>query len=136
MKFQCGDFFALRGYSLISRSIRFLTFVRYGIPFKKTFSHVESAVDDKNNVSAIVFVTLFKGYIKEKDKLTEDCAETQSLIYSEDGRWISLQKPRNEFPNGMVQVWENLILNGVAEVIAEKEKGGDWNWRHKEENNN
>lgn len=220
MGFQCGDFFVLRGFSLISRGIRLLTSVRYGIPFRETFSHVESAIDEEQNVSAeksgvkivsnkrekitkayakvyrlkkfddddkknhkeeavnnhvgkkyafwrylldfirivtficalfwgivmmlnkfvglivlmeIVFFFLIKGFLIKKDKLTEDCAENQSLIYSANGRWFPLPRPRNEFPNGMVQVWENLVLNGVAVVVAERQKGGDWEWKIEEE---
>jgi hypothetical protein len=29
----------------------------------------------------------------------------------------------------MVQVWRNLVLNKVAEVVAEKEKGGKWKFK-------
>lgn len=215
MKFQCGDFFVLRGFGLISRGIRFLSSIRYGIPFKETFSHVESAINDKQNISAepngvmivpntrkkvtdayakvyrfkkfdnedkkrhkeeakkhegigyafwryaldavriivvvlvlfwlfiaalnllvgivilavIIFLMLIKGFLKGKDLITEDCTETQSLIYSAYCRWFPLPKPRNEFPNGMVQVWENLVKYKVAVVVAEREKGGDWEWK-------
>jgi hypothetical protein len=52
MKFQCGDFFALRGYSSRSRLVRLLTSIRYGVPFKRTFSHVETAIDENRNISA------------------------------------------------------------------------------------
>jgi hypothetical protein len=221
MGFQCGDFFVLRGFGLISKGIRLLTSVRYGIPFRETFSHVESAINEKQNVSAeqngvvivdndrpkvtdayakvyrfkkfdeedkkkheeeserhlgkryaiwrylldtarivsfliIVFgwilalisiwvgvfliavfimITLLKGFLRKKDKLTEDCAENQSLIYLANGRWFPLPNPRNEFPNGMVQVWENLVLNGIAVVVAERQKGGEWEWNPEEENN-
>jgi len=212
MKFQCGDFFVLRGFGLISWGIRFLSSIRYGIPFKETFSHVESAINDKQNISAepngvmivsnnrkkvtdayakvyrfkkfddedkkkhkeeaakhegigyafwryaldavriivvvlvlfwlfiaalnllvgivilalIIFLMLIKGFLKSKDMITEDCTETQSLIYSANKRWFPLPKPRNEFPNAMVQVWENLVLNGVAIVVAERQRGGEW----------
>ena len=215
MKFQCGDFFVLRGFGLISRGIRFLISIRYGIPFKETFSHVESAINDKQNISAepngvmivsnnrkkvtggyakvyrfkkfdaeekkrhkeeakkhegigyafwryaldaariivgvlvlfwlfiaalnmlvgivilavIIFLMLIKGFLKRKDMITEDCTETQSLIYSAYCRWFPLPKPRNEFPNGMVQVWENLVKYKVAVVVAVREKGGDWEWK-------
>lgn len=215
MKFQCGDFFVLRGFGMISRGIRFLTSIRYGIPFKETFSHVESAIDEEYNISAeangvmivpnnrkkvtdayakvyrfkkfdeedkkrheeeaekhkgigyafwryaldavriivvvlvlfwlfiaalnllvgivilavIIFLMLIKGFLKGKDLITEDCTETQSLIYSAYCRWFPLPKPRNEFPNGMVQVWENLVNYKVAVVVAEREKGGDWEWK-------
>jgi hypothetical protein len=221
MGFQCGDFFVLRGFGLISRIIRLLTSVRYGVPFSETFSHVESAINEKQNVSAepngveivdndrpkvtdayakvyrfkkfdeedqkkheeeskrhvgkryaiwrylldtarivsfliivfgwivalisiwvgffllavIIVITLLKGFLIKKDKLTEDCAENQSLIYSANGRWFPLPKPRNEFPNGMVQVWENLVLNGIAVVVAERQKSGEWEWKLEEENN-
>jgi len=219
MGFQCGDFFVLRGFGLISRVIRLLTSVRYGVPFLETFSHVESAINEKQNVSAepngveivdndrpkvtdayakvyrfmefdeedqkkhveeskrhvgkryaiwrylldtarivsfliiifgwivalidiwvgafllavVIVISLLKGFLREKDKLTEDCSENQSLIYSANGRWFPLPKPRNEFPNGMVQVWENLVLNGIAVVVAERQKGGDWKWKLEEE---
>jgi hypothetical protein len=215
MKFQCGDFFVLRGFGLISRGIRFLSSIRYGIPFKETFSHVESAIDEEYNISAeadgvrrvlnnrkkvtgayakvyrfikfdeedknrhkeeaakhegigyafwryaldavriivfvlillwlfiaaldwlvgivilaiIIFLMLIKGYLKSKDLITEDCTEAQSLIYSAYCRWFPLPKPRNEFPNGMVQVWENLVKYKVAVVVAVREKGGEWEWK-------
>lgn len=219
MPFQCGDFFVLRGFKLISRGIRLLTSVRYGIPFRETFSHVESAINEKQNVSAepngvvivnidrpkvtkayakvyrfkkfdeedqkkhveeskkhlgkryaiwrylldtarivsfliiifgwivalidlwvgvfllavIIVITLFKGFLRKKDKLTEDCSENQSLIYTATGKWFPLPNPRNEFPNGMVQVWENLVLNGIAVVVAERQRGGEWEWKLEEE---
>jgi len=220
MEFQCGDFFVLRGFGLISKGIRLLTSVRYGIPFRETFSHVESAINDKQNVSAeksgveivsnkrekvteayakvyrfkkfddedkekhekeavenhvgkryafwryvldflrivtficalfwgivmmldrfiglivlmeIVLFFLIRRYLIKKDKLTEDCSENQSLIYSSTGRWFPLPKPRNEFPNGMVQVWENLVLNEIAVVVAERQRGGEWEWKLEEE---
>lgn len=219
MKFQTGDFFAIRGFGLVSRGIRLLTSIRYGIPFRETFSHVESAYDEKKNISAeadgvkilsntrpkvtrayakvfrfknfttedkanhkkkandhdgigyafyryaldaariitfvlvlfwlfftaldllvgiivgalIIFLILIKDFLKKKDKITEDCSETQSLIYSSNGRWYPLPNPRNEFPNGMVQVWENLVLNGVADVVAERQRGGGWVWKLGEE---
>lgn len=220
MEFQCGDFFVLRGFGLISKGIRLLTSVRYGIPFRETFSHVESAINDKQNVSAeksgveivsnerekvteayakvyrfkkfddedkekhekeavenhvgkryafwryvldflrivtficalfwgivmmldrfiglivlmeIVLFFLIRRYLIKKDKLTEDCSENQSLIYSATGRWFPLPKPRNEFPNGMVQVWENLVLNEIAVVVAERQRGGEWEWKLEEE---
>jgi hypothetical protein len=224
MKFQCGDFFALRGYGPRSRFIRLLIFIRYGVPFKKTFSHVETAIDEKRNISAeakgvmyvsnarkgikksdiivfrfkkfneqdqkkhkeaaeghlttkyafaryaldasriirfvfimfgwiflipglllnnfrlfivllialvafILFLTVIMEIAKKFDLLTEDCAENVSLIYSENKRWAPIPKERNEFPNGMVQVWRNLVLNEVAEVVARKKRGGEWEFK-------
>jgi hypothetical protein len=66
---------------------------------------------------------------KKFDLLTEDCAENASLIYSKTKKWAPIPKERNEFPNGMVQVWRNLVLNKVADVVAEKEKGEKWKFR-------
>lgn len=224
MEFQCGDFFAIRGYSLRSRFVRLLSSIRYGIPFKRTFSHVETAINEKQNISAeakgvmyvnndregieksdgivfrfkkfslkdqkkhkeearkhlatkyafaryaldasviirfafilfgwiflipglvvkvrglflgslialvafILFLTLVIGIAKKFDLLTEDCAENASLIYSKNKKWASIPKERNEFPNGMVQVWRNLVLNKVAEVVAEKERGKKWKFK-------
>jgi len=218
MKFQCGDFFAIRGYSPKSRLVRFLSSIRYGIPFKRTFSHVETAIDENQNISAeatgvkyvdndregleksdvivfrfkkfslqdqkrhqkaakdhlatgyafaryfldasviirvafilfgwiflipglilgdlglfiislialvafILFLTIVIIIAKKFDLLTEDCAENASLIYSKNKKWAPIPKERNEFPNGMVQVWRNLVLNKVAYVVAEKERG-------------
>jgi len=224
MKFQCGDFFAIRGYGSKSYLVRFLTSIRYGIPFKKTFSHVETAINKTQNISAeakgvmyvdndregieksdvivfrfkkfslrdqqrhktaaekhlatkyafaryfldasviiraafimfgwiflipglilgdlglflvslialvtfILFLTLVIKIAKKFDLLTEDCAENASLIYSKNKKWAPIPKERNEFPNGMVQVWRNLVLNKVAEVVAEKEKGKKWKFK-------
>lgn len=227
MKFQCGDFFALRSYSLRSRLIRLLVFLRYGVPFKKTFNHVETGVDEKRNISAepngvryvkndrevikksyvivfrfkkfdeddqnkhrktaekhidtgyayaryaldasriirasfilfgwifllvgilisvrvfiimlialaafILFLSLVILVAKIFDLRTVDCSELVSLIYSENKRWAPIPKERNEFPNGMVQVWRNLVLNGVAEVIAEKKRGEEWEFKSEED---
>lgn len=224
MKFQCGDFFALRGYSPRSRLVRLLSSIRYGIPFKRTFSHVETAIDEDRNISAgpkgvmyekndregieksdvivfrfkkfslqdqqkhkkeaekhlatkyafaryvldasviirftfilfgwiflipglvmrdlklfigslialvafILLLTLVISIAKKFDLLTEDCAENASLIYSKNKKWAPIPKERNEFPNGMVQVWRNLVLNKVAEVVAEKKKGEKWEFK-------
>jgi hypothetical protein len=224
MEFQCGDFFAIRGYSLRSRLVRLLSSIRYGIPFKRTFSHVETAIDEDQNISAeakgvmyvdnnrkgieksdgivfrfkkfgpkdqkkhkeeadshlatkyafaryaldasviirftfilfgwiflipgliikgsglfigslialvafILFLTLIIGIAKKIDLLTEDCAENVSLIYSKNKKWAPIPKERNEFPNGMVQVWRNLVLNKVAEVVAEKKRGKEWEFK-------
>jgi hypothetical protein len=224
MKFQCGDFFAIRGYSPRSRLVRRLSSIRYGIPFKRTFSHVETAIDEDQNISAqakgvmyvknnrkgieksdvivfrfkkfsptdqkrhkeeaedhlatkyafaryaldasiiirfafilfgwiflipvlimknsrlfigslivlvafILFLTIVIEIAKKFDLLTEDCAENASLIYSKNKKWAPIPKERNEFPNGMVQVWRNLVLNKVAEVVAEKKKGEEWEFK-------
>lgn len=224
MEFQCGDFFAIRSYSLRSQFIRRLISIRYGIPFKSTFSHVETAISEEQNISAeakgvmyvkndrkaiersdgivfrfkkfspidqkrhkeeakkhlatkyafaryaldasviirfafilfgwvflipglvvkdpklffgslialvafILFLSLVIGIAKKFDLLTEDCAENASLIYSKNKKWAPIPKERNEFPNGMVQVWRNLVLNKAAEVVAEKEKGGKWEFK-------
>lgn len=227
MKFQGGDFFALKSYGPRSRLIRLLIFLRYGVPFKKTFSHVETAVDEKRNISAeakgvmyvandregikksyvivfrlkkfneddqnkhrkaaaghiaigyaywryaldasriirtafilfgwifllvgigistyvfirilialvafVIFLTIVIEISKIFDLRTEDCAENASLIYSENKRWAPIPRERNEFPNGMVQVWRNLVLNGVAEVVAEKKRGGTWEFKSQQD---
>ena len=228
MEFQCGDFFAIRAFSLRSRLIRLLSSIRYGIPFKSTFSHVETAIDEELNISAeakgvmyvdnnrkgliksegivfrfkrfgpedqenhkeeadkhlatkyafaryvldasrivrftfilfgliflipglvmrnlgltlgslialvafILFLILVIEIAKKFDLLTEDCVENVSLIYSKNKKWAPIPKERNEFPNGMVQVWRNLVLNNVAEVVAEKEKGGEWEFKSPEQ---
>jgi len=235
LKFHCGDFFAIRSYGLRSCIIRLLSSIRYGIPFKKTFSHVETAVSGKRNISAqakcvmyvdnnregiqksdvivfrlkkfyktdkenhvaaaaahletryaygryildafritlavfilfgsiffilgipvlfLVFPDVFKTVLKTNfmawvallvllfigieiakifDKSSEDCAENASLIYSKNKRWAPIPKERNEFPNGMVQVWRNLVLNGVAEVVAEKKRGRKWEFKSKQD---
>jgi hypothetical protein len=224
MKFQCGDFFALTGYSLRSRFVRLLSSIRYGIPFKRTFSHVETAIDENQNISAeakgvmyvdndregieksdvivfrfknfslqdqkrhkkaakahldtgyafaryvldasiiirfafilfgwiflipglimkdfglflgslialvafILFLTIVIKIAEKFDWLTEDCVENASLIYSMNKKWAPIPKARNEFPNGMVQVWRNLVLNKVGEVVAEKERGEKWKFK-------
>jgi hypothetical protein len=49
---RTGDVFFYRGHGPISKLIRFLISVRYGIPFKNTFSHVDFAIDEVNNLSA------------------------------------------------------------------------------------
>jgi len=228
MKFQCGDFFALRGYSPRSRLVRLLSSIRYGIPFKSTFSHVETAIDEDQNISAeakgvmyvdnnregikksdvivfrfkkfspkdqkkhkeeaedhlatkyafaryaldasviirftfilfgwiflipglikrdlalflwslgalvafILFLTVVIKIAKKIDLLTEDCAENASLIYSKNKKWAPIPKERNEFPNGMVHVWRNLVLNKVADVVAEKKKGEEWEFKSPEQ---
>ena len=228
MKFQCGDFFAIRGYSPRSRLVRLLSSIRYGIPFKRTFSHVETAIDENQNISAeatgvkyvdndrvgieksevivfrfkkfsehdqkkhkkaaenhlatgyafaryvldasiiirfafilfgwiflipglimknfglfigslialvafILFLTIVIKIAEKFDWLTEDCVENASLIYSKNKKWAPIPKARNEFPNGMVQVWRNLVLNGVANVVAEKKKEGKWEFKSKQD---
>ena len=52
MEFQTGDFKVVRGSSLISKGIRLLCSVRYGIPYKQTHNHVESFFDCKTIISA------------------------------------------------------------------------------------
>jgi len=80
-------------------------------------------------VTFILFLTIVIKIAKKIDLLTEDCAENASLIYSKNKKWAPIPKERNEFPNGMVQVWRNLVLNKVADVVAEKKKGEEWEFK-------
>ena len=81
----------------------------------------------------ILFMTIIIKIAKKFDLLTEDCAENASLIYSENKKWAPIPKERNEFPNGMVQVWRNLVLNGVANVVAKKKREGKWEFKSKQD---
>lgn len=214
-KFQTGDIFLVRSNGMTGRWVRFLIFIRYGIPFKLAYSHIESAFNAKINVSAelsgvqlekndrfdkkteftvyrlksmtpekqekhkeiaetflgkgyafaryaldavriaafylfiaavlfgllgLVFsshtarwlalaagaiyivINLIKPTLKRKDILTHDCTEVQSLIFTRNNLWAALPTPRNEFPDGMKQVLDNLVLHGQAEVVFCNEK--------------
>lgn len=52
MEFQIGDIFLLRGTSFISKFIRLLISVRYGLRYRDSDSHIESAYTKNENVSA------------------------------------------------------------------------------------
>lgn len=51
-KFKAGDVYYIRGMGFISTLIRFVISVRYGIPYRETFSHTELQYDKKTHVSA------------------------------------------------------------------------------------
>ena len=50
--FKVLDIFFYKGYSLTSKLVRFLTSIRYGIPFKDTYSHIAIGYDDVSTISA------------------------------------------------------------------------------------
>lgn len=56
---------------------------------------------------------------RKYDKLCYDCTEVVSELLTRAGLWIPFEKPRNEHPNGMKQVLENLCLNGGARLLGE-----------------
>lgn len=72
--------------------------------------------------SAVLFVlsTAIQQVLAKKDILTHDCTELTSLVLAINGLWVPTVKSRNEFPDGMKQVLDNLVLNGGAEVVFEK----------------
>lgn len=212
--YQTGDIFLIRGNNWLSRWIRFLVFLRYGIPYRQAYSHIESAFNSRINISAessgvglvkntrfdlatdyrvyrlkkmdskkqanhkkiaekyigkgyayarylldttrigafyvslaillfgflgfifasslsqsiamaaggiFVLLTIIKPFLIRKDILTHDCTELQSLIFSENDLWVPLTDSRNEFPQGMMQVLDNMVLNGQAQLIFKKE---------------
>jgi hypothetical protein len=215
-KFQGGDIFVVRSKPLISKIVRLLTSIRYGIPYKDAHSHIEINVDGSRNISAegsgvamkdsnrhekagkaftvyrlkkmdpekqeklkqvsepylgkgyayaryaldfariasfvvcvfalisalmgvvfsiesnryivlgaVVFflvLTMAKPFLIKKDILTHDCSELTSLILVQIGLWVSLPKSRNEFPDGMKQVLDNLVMYGQAEIVLEMEE--------------
>lgn len=51
-EFQMLDVFVYRGHSLTSKLVRFLTSVRYGIPFKDAYSHIAIGYDEETTISA------------------------------------------------------------------------------------
>jgi hypothetical protein len=50
--FKVLDVFFYRGYAFTSKVVRFLTSVRYGIPYKDTYSHIALGYDDNSTISA------------------------------------------------------------------------------------
>ncbi len=207
---QPGDIFLVRNHHLIGKWVRLLIAIRYGTPYKKAYSHIESSYDGTKNISAepagvkmvannrfdkhmeycvyrlkkmdmlkqqqhqnisqrfigkgyaysryfldfvrigsfflfltgavlallgvifsitackilalvtggiLVLVTLLKPFLINKDILTYDCTELQSMIFTANGLWIPQEKARNEYPDGMKQVLDNLRLNNCAEIV-------------------
>lgn len=214
-RFQTGDIFLVRSSGIIAKIIRLIIYIRYGIPMKTAYSHIESSYNGKVNISAessgvklvannrfnkkthcavyrlkrmtkekqdnhialsesyigkgyayarylldafriatfyvlvmgvlfavfglvfsssfskhmaivsaglFIVLTVVKPFLARKDILTHDCTELQSMIFSANGLWAPLPKPRNEFPDGMKQVLDNLVLCGEAELIHEGTK--------------
>lgn len=216
MTFQYGDVVFFKSYGIISRIIRLIISVRYGVPFKYAWSHVAMAVSKENFISAepsgVEYVPikknpdlikcdavgyrftkeitidckakmtirqneiLGKGYgyfryaldflrvlmfyfillgvipaaifyktigiyfliavavmiIAEKilgifDRKTYDCVEAISSILNAGDFWSPVAfKPRSEFPDGMLQVFETLTLHGAAIKICNKRIGEDF----------
>lgn len=213
--FQPGDIFLVRSNNLMGKLVRLIISIRYGIPFKEAFSHIESSYNHRVNISAegpgvklvnnnrfnkktcycvyrlkgmtqekqkqhqqisdqyigkgyayaryfldaarittfylvimavifaffgfvfsitfskylavasagfFILLTAIKPILLKKDILTHDCTELQSIIFSTNGLWIPLPKPRNEFPDGMKQVLDNLVLCGQAQVVIPGDK--------------
>jgi hypothetical protein len=207
---QPGDIYLIRGNKLISKWIRLLISIRYGIPYKQAYSHIEASYDEKTNISAepsgiklmnnrrfdkngdyrvyrlkkmdpakqerhqkiseryigkgyayarylldfirigsfyllllgifftflgeifsitsskymaiasgllFILLTVIKPSLIKKDVLTHDCTELTSIIFATNGLWVPPSKSRNEFPDGMKQVLDNLLLNSSAEVV-------------------
>ena len=210
--FEIGDIFLVRSSGFVAKLIRLIIYIRYGVPVKEAFSHIESSYSSKVDISAepsgvklvannrfdkktyvkvyrlkrmtrekqneharlaesfigkgyayarylldtfriatfyvvmmmvafgffgfvfsigfskimaivsagiFIILTIAKPILAKRDILTHDCTELQSMIFSANGLWASLPKPRNEFPDGMKQVLDNLVLNGQAELIHE-----------------
>lgn len=199
-----GDIIFVRSHTLLGKLIRLIISVRYGVPFKKAFSHVQSVYDGTDCISAepkgckIVHINLLEGYdlltyrikgisplvfkseankyigkpysypryaidairiicfvigllllpigvisffignwvwflgffgfglgltllkpgLLRSDKVSYDCTELQSSIFSGIGAWVPpAGMPRNEYPDGMIQVLDNLCLHGKAERL-------------------
>jgi hypothetical protein len=205
-----GDIYLIKGNTLISKWVRLLISIRYGIPFKLAYSHIETSYDENTNISAepsgiklmnnrrfdkkcdyrvyrlkkmdnakkerhqkiseryigkgyayarylldfvrigsfylfltgimfailgmvfslelskylafasgvfFVLLTAMKPSLIKKDIVTHDCTELTSIIFAANGLWVPPAKSRNEFPDGMKQVLDNLLLNGSAEVV-------------------
>jgi len=72
--------------------------------------------------SAVLFVLsiVVQQVLAKKDMLTHDCTELTSLVLAINGLWIPTVKSRNEFPDGMKQVLDNMVLHGGATVVYEK----------------
>ncbi len=212
-KTQPGDIFLVRSNEWIGKWVRLLISIRYGIPYKKAYSHIESSFDSTMNISAepdgvkmakndrfdkhieycvyrlkkmdeqkqtqhqniakrflgkryayarylldfvriaslflflagvllalfglifsisasktlaivagglLFFVTVTKPFLINRDIVTYDCTELQSMIFTANGLWVPPGKSRNEYPDGMKQVLDNLRINGNAEIVYEK----------------
>jgi hypothetical protein len=52
LKFRTLDVFFYKGYSIRSKFIRLLISIRYGIPFKDSYSHISLGYDDNSTFSA------------------------------------------------------------------------------------
>jgi uncharacterized membrane protein YvlD (DUF360 family) len=91
---QCGDVFFYRAFDILSRIVRFLIGVRYGIPVREAFSHVDIAYDEERDVSAEtsgvkyvqhdqecqgkeVFAFRFQGLSEEKKKLLREAMDAR-----------------------------------------------------------
>ena len=211
-----GDIFLVRNHHLIGKWVRLLIAIRYGTPYKKAYSHIESSYDHTQNISAeasgvklvdrnrfdekmelcvyrlkkmdllkqqqhqqiarrfigrgyaysrylldfvrigsfflfltgaflallglifsisackilalvagglLILITMTKPYLINQDIVSYDCTELQSLIYTSNGLWIPQEKARNEYPDGMKQVLDNLRLNNCAEIVHQKYRG-------------
>jgi hypothetical protein len=70
-------------------------------------------------------VSVVKPILNNMDVLTYDCTELQSMIFTANGLWAPLEKSRNEYPDGMKQVLDNLRLNNEAEIVYEKLNEGE-----------
>lgn len=52
MEFKTLDIFLYTGHSIISKAIRLLTSIRYGIPYKECRSHIDIRYNDRENISS------------------------------------------------------------------------------------
>lgn len=73
------------------------------------------------NLLAVGFLLVVKQRFVKKDRLTYDCAELVSVLLSEIGLWSPLPTSRNEFPNGMKQVLDNLCRVNQAQIVYRKD---------------
>jgi hypothetical protein len=62
--------------------------------------------------------------LKRRDRKYEHCSENFALIFGAIKMWSPLARNANhDFPNGILQVLENLRLQGVVELIHVKPRG-------------
>lgn len=70
-------------------------------------------------MGAFVVLTLLNVVWKIYDRKCYDCTEVVSRVLEGAKMWSSFEEPRNEHPNGMKHVLENLCLHGSARLLGD-----------------
>lgn len=78
------------------------------------------------SAGCVFVLVVARKLLRKTDAVTEDCVEGVATILEQCGMYRPLCGKRNEHPNGMLGVFDNLCVYGIARLVLTKKSKGDW----------